>query len=141
VRVLVLLLGLSLKDLDAAIDLFLELDLKRPSIPKGKEDVEPDKEGREEEGLDEIVEKSGLSSLKHTVSDKLKGPRDDVDSEGVHNGLRALNRVPVRGPEPHTDHDEEEGELRGLCVRPEPVSFSNEEREERLTPATGSRTR
>lgn len=81
--------GLELGNLD--LDLLLDACLQLLAIAELEEDLEPDKHGGEEDGLDEIVEQGGRTALKGAMANELGDPRDDVDDEGeLEGGLGVL---------------------------------------------------
>lgn len=77
------------------LDLFLHPCLQLPTIAKEEQDLEPDEERGQEEGLHEVVEKSRGTSLKLSMADELKYPSQDKDAAGNDGGIPGIHGVEV----------------------------------------------
>lgn len=76
----VLGLGPEFGDLD--LDSLLDATLKLGAIAELEENLEPNKHGSKEDGLDEVVKQSRGSMLEGAVADELQDPAHYVDHKG-----------------------------------------------------------
>lgn len=71
---------------DSLVDTLLELG----AVSDHEKKLEPDEQGSEEDGLEEVVQQGGGSTLELAVADKLRDPAYDMDGKG---GLVGTLRV------------------------------------------------
>lgn len=79
------------------LDPLLDAHLKLLAVAELEENLEPDENGGEEDGLDEVVEQGGSAALKGAVADELGDPADDVDDEGHLEGASRVLGAHVVG--------------------------------------------
>lgn len=99
-----LLLCPELRNLDLYLRLHASLELL--PVAKGEQELEPDKQRREEDGLDQVVQQGGSSALELSVADELRNPTDHMQGNGVRrHGARIVvfNSVVARGGRTETD--------------------------------------
>lgn len=81
------LLSLAILRLSVLNNLFLNAlvhtVLKLASVAQLEEDLKPDEHGSKEDGLDEVVQKSGSTALEFAVSDKLRNPAHYVKNKST----------------------------------------------------------
>lgn len=96
-------------------DSLLDAGLKLGAIPQLEQDLEPDEERGQEDGLNEVVQKGGRAALKRAVADELQEPRRHVHNDGgLVRGLRVRDPQGVAsGSAGHTE-SREDGAGNGL---------------------------
>ena len=87
----VLLAGLAVLGLgpelgNLGLNLLLDAGLQLRTVAQGKEDLEPDEHGREEESLDQVVQECGGAFLESAMADELGNPADDVNGDSCLEG-------------------------------------------------------
>lgn len=85
--------GCELGNLD--LDLLVDASLKLGTIAEDKENLEPDKHGSQEQGLEESVKQTGGATLKGAVADELRNPGQNVDANGDLKGLLGVLQAHV----------------------------------------------
>lgn len=75
---------------DVLLNSRVKSGLQLRPIAEHEEDLEPDEEGSEEEGLDHVVEEGGGTTLEDSMADELRDPGEDVDTDGDVVGGHAI---------------------------------------------------
>ncbi|RBQ91574.1 hypothetical protein VDGD_20451 [Verticillium dahliae] len=60
------------------LDGLVDASLKLLSVTQQEQKLEPDEKGRQEDGLDKVIEQRGGALLESTVADELEDPADNV---------------------------------------------------------------
>lgn len=79
-------LGLGLELLNLDLNLLVHTSLQFRPVTKHKEHLKPHKHGGKEDGLDEVIEEGRGPAFKFAMTDELKDPADDVESQGALEG-------------------------------------------------------
>lgn len=87
-----LLRSLVLELLDVLLNGLVDAALQLRTVAEVEEDLEPDEERRQEKGLNNVVEQRRSATLELSMTDELRDPCDNVDSDGVVVGGLAVRR-------------------------------------------------